>query len=53
MSDFSHIANESASVEKIIFVCKISKILKRRISFKQEFVVDNLNYNWDTSVTLF
>ena len=37
--------NERYSVEKIMFVYKIPKILNRIMLFKPEFVADLLNYN--------
>ena len=42
-----------AILEKIMFVGKIPKILNRMMLFKREFIVEPLNYNWDTSLILF
>ena len=39
--------------EKIMLVGKIPKILNRMMLFKREFIVEPLNYNWDTSLILF
>ena len=41
------------SVEKNNDVCRIPNIINRIMFFKQEFIVDHLKYNWDTSVLLF
>ena len=45
LSRFSH----GKAVEK----CRTSKILNRRLLLKQEFIVDRINYNCETSVIFF
>ena len=45
--------NKSYSVEKIMYVYKMPKLLIRIMLFMQEFAVDGLRYNFDIPVILF
>ena len=50
---FIMVINRGYSVEKIMFMYKIPKILNSMMSFKQQFAVNSLKYNRDTTFILF